>query len=114
MKGKSQLILINVCIPVAVLENTVEPVLPDWSLLQESVGQDQADNANTTVETSVIHPEPPPSWNTTSVRMTHALMRTEFKKSKFKKSQTLFICFIQVLGLILNDSLMQVHNHSSE
>ncbi|XP_039519697.1 double-strand-break repair protein rad21-like protein 1 isoform X2 [Pimephales promelas] len=50
----------------AVLENTVEPVLPDWSLLQESVGQDQADNANTTVETSVIHPEPPPSWNTTS------------------------------------------------
>ncbi|XDV48487.1 hypothetical protein PO909_017892 [Leuciscus waleckii] len=50
----------------AVWDNTAEPVPEDWSLLQESVGQDQADNANTTVETSVIHPEPRPSWNTTS------------------------------------------------
>lgn len=73
MKVKSQPTLITVCIPVAVWDNTAEPVLGDWSLQQESVGQDQADNANITVETSVIHPEPRPSWNTTSVRTTHAL-----------------------------------------
>uniref|UniRef100_A0A671T5A2 Taste receptor type 1 member 1-like n=1 Tax=Sinocyclocheilus anshuiensis TaxID=1608454 RepID=A0A671T5A2_9TELE len=41
----------------AVWENTAQPVLDDWSLLQESVVPDQP---------SVTHPEPPPLWNTTS------------------------------------------------
>ncbi|XP_048066764.1 double-strand-break repair protein rad21-like protein 1 [Megalobrama amblycephala] len=50
----------------AVGENTAGPVLDDWSLLQEFVVQDQAEDANTTVEPSVTHPEPPTTWNTTS------------------------------------------------
>uniref|UniRef100_A0A672LR53 Double-strand-break repair protein rad21-like protein 1 n=1 Tax=Sinocyclocheilus grahami TaxID=75366 RepID=A0A672LR53_SINGR len=41
----------------AVWENTAQPVLDDWSLLQESVVPDQP---------SVTHPEPPPLWNTSS------------------------------------------------
>ncbi|XP_016424062.1 double-strand-break repair protein rad21-like protein 1 [Sinocyclocheilus rhinocerous] len=41
----------------AVWESTAQPVLDDWSLLQESVVPDQP---------SVTHPEPPPLWNTTS------------------------------------------------
>lgn len=51
---------------VADREDTAEPVLDDWSLLQESLAPDIA--ADTSVEPSVIHTKPPPPWNTTSVR----------------------------------------------
>lgn len=51
---------------VADRENTAEPVLDDWSFLQESVALEIA--ADTFVEPSVSHTEPPPPWNTTSVR----------------------------------------------
>ncbi|XP_067268586.1 double-strand-break repair protein rad21-like protein 1 [Pseudorasbora parva] len=48
-------------------ENTAMSMLDDWSMHQESIVQDQSEGANTTVETSVIHPEePPPPWNITS------------------------------------------------
>uniref|UniRef100_A0A8C1E423 RAD21 cohesin complex component like 1 n=1 Tax=Cyprinus carpio carpio TaxID=630221 RepID=A0A8C1E423_CYPCA len=50
----------------AVWESTAQPVLDDWSLLQESVGPDQPAGEDTTVEASVTRPEPPPLWNTTS------------------------------------------------
>ncbi|KAI7797424.1 double-strand-break repair protein rad21-like protein 1 isoform X2 [Triplophysa rosa] len=46
-------------------EDTAEPVLDEWSLLQESIAPDIA--ADTSVEPSVSHTEPPLPWNTTSV-----------------------------------------------
>ncbi|XP_050972500.1 double-strand-break repair protein rad21-like protein 1 [Labeo rohita] len=49
-----------------VWESTAQLVLDDWSVLQESVGPDQPAGADTTVEASVTHSEPPPPWNTTS------------------------------------------------
>nr|XP_055024998.1 double-strand-break repair protein rad21-like protein 1 isoform X2 [Misgurnus anguillicaudatus] len=46
------------------VEDTADPVLDDWSLLQQSVAQDRA--ADTSVEPSITHAAPPPPWNTTS------------------------------------------------
>ncbi|XP_051950745.1 double-strand-break repair protein rad21 homolog isoform X1 [Xyrauchen texanus] len=47
-------------------ESTAQPVLGDWSLLHESVALDKAVDANTSVEPSFTHTEPPPPWNATS------------------------------------------------
>ncbi|XP_056320416.1 double-strand-break repair protein rad21-like protein 1 [Danio aesculapii] len=49
----------------AVGEDTVRPAMDDWSLLQESVAQEQPVDADTTLEASAYHPEPPPPWNST-------------------------------------------------
>ncbi|XP_051965297.1 double-strand-break repair protein rad21-like protein 1 [Xyrauchen texanus] len=47
-------------------ENTAQTVLDDWSLLEVSVAPDKAADANTSVEPSITHTQPPPPWNTTS------------------------------------------------
>ncbi len=79
-------VCVCVCDPVDVWENSAQPVLDDWSLLQDSVGPDQAAGGDTTV----THPEPPPPWNTTSVRTAYA-------------HQPCFLT-IHVFGLIVSDS----------
>ncbi len=80
------------CEPVEVWENSAQAVLYDWSLLQDSVGPDQAAGGDTTVEASVTHPEPPPPWNTTSVRTAYALQPC--------------LLIIHVSGLIVSDSVV--------
>lgn len=64
-------------------ENTAEPVLDDRSMLQESVGPDIA--ADTFLEPSVSHTEPPPPWNTTSEG---CRMEVSFPEPLFEDSLT--------------------------
>lgn len=59
-------------------EDTAEPVPDEWSLMQESIA------ADTSVEHSVSHTEPPLPWNTTWVRKDlHPMRKASFSVNTY-------------------------------